>query len=130
MGSVDEVCQRTDSSSVRSFLTDVTGSTLGLADSTGTVQTNYTFDPFGNTTEGGSANSNTFAYTGREIDTSNLLYYRARYYSPVLQRFISEDPKRADHVSCRVAEPRRVSGHGRAHRLASCFSDSLREPTE
>jgi RHS repeat-associated protein len=128
MGGVDQVVQRTDSSSVRSFLTDVLGSTLSLADSTGTVQTNYTFDPLGNTTEGGSANSNTFADTGPEIDTSNLLYYRARYYPPVLQRFISEHPKRADHVSRRVAEARGVPGHG--HRLAWCFSDSLREPTE
>jgi hypothetical protein len=46
----------------------VLGSTLGLADPTGTVQTTYSFDPFGNTTESGSSSSNSFAYTGREID--------------------------------------------------------------
>jgi DNA primase catalytic core len=31
-------------------------------------------------------------YTGRENDGTGLYYYRHRYYSPVLQRFISEDP--------------------------------------
>ena len=31
-------------------------------------------------------------FTGRENDGTGLYYYRARYYSPSLQRFISEDP--------------------------------------
>jgi RHS repeat-associated protein len=31
-------------------------------------------------------------YTGRENDGTGLYYYRARYYSPGLQQFISEDP--------------------------------------
>ena len=30
--------------------------------------------------------------TGRENDKTGLYYYRARYYSPTLQRFIREDP--------------------------------------
>ena len=32
-----------------------------------------------------------FAYTGRELSTG-LYFYRARYYNPQLQRFISQDP--------------------------------------
>ena len=39
----------------------------------------------------GQATSNSFHYTGREND-DGLYYYRARYYHPRLQRFISEDP--------------------------------------
>jgi RHS repeat-associated protein len=31
-------------------------------------------------------------YTAREHDANGLYYYRARYYDPVLKRFISEDP--------------------------------------
>jgi RHS repeat-associated protein len=31
-------------------------------------------------------------YTSRENDATGLLYYRARYYDPVLKRFISSDP--------------------------------------
>ena len=30
--------------------------------------------------------------TGRENDGTGLYYYRARYYSPKMQRFLSEDP--------------------------------------
>ena len=35
---------------------------------------------------------NPYQYTGREDDGTGLYYYRARYYSAILQRFISEDP--------------------------------------
>jgi len=47
-GGLDEIFARTDTSGTSSFLTDALGSTLALADSTATVQTQYTFDPFGN----------------------------------------------------------------------------------
>ena len=91
-GHIDEYFQRTDSAGTRSFLTDALGSTLALADSTGTVQTSYTFEPFGNTAVTGSSTTNSFAFTGREFDTTGLYFYRARYYNPQLQRFVSEDP--------------------------------------
>ena len=35
---------------------------------------------------------NPYGYTGRETDTKELYYYRARYYDPTLQRFLSRDP--------------------------------------
>ena len=94
VGGIDEVFQRTDSAGVRDFLTDALGSTLALTDSTGTVQTSYTFDPFGSTTSSGAGSTNTFEYSGRELDAGNLnlYFYRARYYNSALQRFISEDP--------------------------------------
>jgi RHS repeat-associated protein len=46
---------------------------------------------FGSTTISGSS-WNALQYTGRENDGTGLYYYRARYFSPILQRFISEDP--------------------------------------
>jgi YD repeat-containing protein len=81
-GTLDEYFTRTDSSGARYFLTDALGSTLALADSSGALQTNYTYEPFGSTTLSGSATTNSFAYTGRETDSGNpsLYYYRARYY--------------------------------------------------
>lgn len=91
-GGLDEYFQRTDSAGARNFLTDALGSTLALSDSTGTTQTSYTFEPFGNTTTSGAATTNSFAFTGRELDATGLYFYRARYYNPQLQRFISEDP--------------------------------------
>jgi RHS repeat-associated protein len=88
----DESYRRTDSAGARDLMTDRLGSTIALANSAGTVQTSYTYEPFGKVTQTGSANSNTFKYTGREQDASGLVNLRARYYSPSFQRFLSEDP--------------------------------------
>lgn len=74
-----------------SYLTSGLGSTLGLADVSGTVQTGYSYGAFGNPTSTGAANSNAIQYTGRETDGTGLQYIRTHYYSPTLQRFISQD---------------------------------------
>jgi RHS repeat-associated protein len=89
---IDEYFRRTDSAGSRDFLTDVLGSTLALSDATGTAQTTYTYEPFGNTTASGVSNINLFQFTGRENDGAGLYFYRARYYSPTFQRFIAQDP--------------------------------------
>ena len=88
---IDEYFQRVDSSGTRSYLTDMLGSTLALADSGGALDTTYTYDPFGNTTISGPS-GNPYQFTGRENDGTGLYYYRARYYSPSFQRFVSQDP--------------------------------------
>jgi len=88
---VDEYFQRTDSSATATYLTDAMGSTVALADGNGNPQTQYTYEPFGNTSVSGNS-SNRFRYTGREDDGTGLYFSRARYYSPALSRFISEDP--------------------------------------
>jgi RHS repeat-associated protein len=89
---IDEYFQRSDSSGASSLLTDALGSTLALADSSGAIQTSYTYEPFGNTTASGASSTNPFQFTGRENDGTGMYYYRARYYSPSLSRFVSEDP--------------------------------------
>ena len=53
---------------------------------------NMRYDPFGMATVTGTGSTNSYQFTGREHDGTGLVYYRARYYSPVLQRFLSEDP--------------------------------------
>ena len=92
VGGLDGVFSRTDGSGTLAHLRDGLGSTLGLADSSGVVQTSYTFEPFGQTTVTGAASGNPSQYTSRENDGTGLYYYRARYYNPTLQRFISQDP--------------------------------------
>jgi RHS repeat-associated protein len=89
---IDEYFTRTDGSGVRNLLTDALGSTIALANGSGSVQTEYTYEPFGSVTTSGSANANTVGFTGRENDGTGLNYYRARYYDAQLQRFGSEDP--------------------------------------
>ncbi len=69
---------------------DALGSVLELSDGSGEVQTIYSYDPFGNTSITGTS-ANVFQYTGRENDETGLYYYRERYMSPSLHRFISED---------------------------------------
>jgi len=91
---IDEFFTRTDvpAATTSHFLADALGSALALADSAGIVQTEYTYQPFGSTTATGASSTNPFQYTGRENDGTGLYYYRARYYAPGSQRFISEDP--------------------------------------
>lgn len=90
---IDEFLTRTDvvAGITSNFLTDALGSPVAVTDATGTVQTEYTYEPFGKTTYSGASNSNSYQYTGRENDGTGLYYYRARFYQPQLQRFISGD---------------------------------------
>jgi RHS repeat-associated protein len=93
-GGVDEVFSRTDTLGTFTPLRDALGSTIALVDATGNLVTSYSYDPFGNTIATGTSNSNEFQYTGRENEGNGLYFYRARYYSPLLGRFINEDPIR------------------------------------
>jgi RHS repeat-associated protein len=52
----------------------------------------YAYSPYGETAASGETDGNASQYTGRENDGTGLYYYRARYYDPVLKRFIAEDP--------------------------------------
>ncbi|HET9194704.1 MAG TPA: RHS repeat-associated core domain-containing protein [Vicinamibacterales bacterium] len=89
---IDEWLGRTVSAGARYFLTDALGSALALSDASGTVQTQYSFEPFGKTSVSGTSDANTMQFAGRENDATGLFFNRARYYDPTLQRFISEDP--------------------------------------
>lgn len=89
---VDELFSRTDSTGTHSFITDALGSTIALANSSGALDTQYSYEPFGATTSVGQPNSNTNKFAGREDDGTGLYFNRLRYYSPDMQRFISQDP--------------------------------------
>ena len=90
--SIDEPLARLTTNASRFYQADALGSVIALTDETGSVKTRYIYDPYGNVSVSGEASDNPFQYTGRENDGTGLYYYRARYYSPELQRFISEDP--------------------------------------
>lgn len=77
---------------IRFFHAERQGSVVAMADTAGAlVEGPYTYDPYGN-----SANSSAgvpFRYTGRRLDAeTGLYYYRARYYSASLGRFLQADP--------------------------------------
>ncbi|MBI1394983.1 MAG: hypothetical protein GC151_03305 [Betaproteobacteria bacterium] len=88
---VDERYAATQGASTTAILTDVLGSTVALVGSAGGVVGNFIYEPYGQATQSGSADS-IFRFTGREDDGTGLMYYRARYYNPRMSRFISEDP--------------------------------------
>src|SRR5437879_12941151 len=72
------------------FLTDALGSLVATTDAAGGVQSEVTYEPFGNTEI--SAPAPAYRFTGREDDEPlYLYYYRARYYHTDLQRFVSGD---------------------------------------
>jgi RHS repeat-associated protein len=91
-GGIDEIFARADSTGAFTPLQDALGSTIALVDSGGNVVTTYGYDPFGNTAISGAASANPSQYTGRESEGNGLYFYRARYYSPLLGKFISQDP--------------------------------------
>lgn len=78
------------------YLADALGSTIALVDDAGTVQTAYSYEPFGVTRRHGESSPNPFQFTGRENDGTGLYYYRGRFHSPLAHRFISQDPLRRD----------------------------------
>jgi RHS repeat-associated protein len=89
---IDEYVSRGDGLSAVFLLADALGSTLALTDGTATVNTTYTYEPFGAVAGAGAPSTNPFQYTGRENDATGLYSYRARYYHATFQRFIAEDP--------------------------------------
>jgi RHS repeat-associated protein len=93
-GGIDEGFSRTDSIGTVIPLQDALGSTLALVDASGNLATSHSYDPFGNTTSSALVSSNPSQYTGRENEGNGLYFHRARYYSPALHRFVSEDPLR------------------------------------
>lgn len=91
---IDQLYARSDVPGRLYFLSDALNSAIALTDSTGNVLQRYSYDPYGSYAMQytGTGIGNTYTFTGREDDGTGVYYYRARYYSPVLQRFISEDP--------------------------------------
>lgn len=89
---------------VKSYLTDALGSVIAQLKQDQSVEVGYAYSPYGQTLKAGAQSGNTSTanatqYTGRENDGAQggtgggeLYYYRARYYYPVLERFVSQDP--------------------------------------
>jgi RHS repeat-associated protein len=78
------------------YMHDGLGSVRQLVDTTGQVEANYAYDPFGVAVVEGDE-SNPYRYTGEAWDAEvELLYLRARYYQPEVGRFITKDPWAGD----------------------------------
>ncbi|MDQ3280898.1 MAG: hypothetical protein M3Q69_05765 [Acidobacteriota bacterium] len=77
------------------YTTQTPGHVTGLVDMFGKVVNEFRYDPFGNPEPGfeNDDSQNPLRFAAREWDRAAGLYYvRNRWYSPTLERFISEDP--------------------------------------
>ena len=83
---------------------DTQGNVMERSDASGNELERYEYDPYGNRRTYQKQGSNWmpilqstydswYGYTGRRHDPeTGLMYYRNRYYSPYLGRFITHDP--------------------------------------
>jgi RHS repeat-associated protein len=89
---IDEVLARYGNLGNKTLLTDALNSVLAQANDDQSIQNFYVYSPYGEASTLGPDGGNSLQYTGRESDQTVLYFYRARYYDPVLKRFIAEDP--------------------------------------
>ena len=89
---IDEAIARYASTGRLTQLTDQLGSVIKQINAAGVAQSTTTSSPYGEAQTTGDDQQNSTEYTARENDETGLYFYRARYYDPVLKRFISEDP--------------------------------------
>ncbi len=89
---IDEVLARYGASGNKTLLQDALMSVIAQTNDDQSVQNFYSYSSYGEALAVGLDFGNPLQYTGRENDGTGLYYYRARYYDPVLKRFISEDP--------------------------------------
>ena len=78
------------------YLADGLGSTMAVVDASGTVQTSYQYDVYGEVTGGSGSLANEFDFAGQQTDPTGLQYLRARYYDPGTGVFLSRDPLAAE----------------------------------
>lgn len=74
---------------------DQSGSTIALTDTAGAVTDRVEYSPYGTITHREGTTDTPYLYAGQfgiQQEANGLLYMRARYYSPELQRFINADP--------------------------------------
>ena len=93
--SVDDRILRYEGSGVaasneRFYYANQQNSTVMTVDGNGAITDTFTYSPYG---ESSVSSGEPFRYTGRRLDDeTGLYYYRARYYSPKLGRFLQTDP--------------------------------------
>lgn len=81
------------SSATHYYHFDALGSVVGLSNVSGNIAEVYEYSAYGQVGASDPNHLNLFMFTGREFDKeSGLYYYRARFYSPEVGRFLQNDP--------------------------------------
>ena len=74
------------------YLYNAQGNVTTLTNTTGVSTNSYDYDSFGNTITQTGTSSNSYQYSTKELDSTGLIYFGARYYDPRIGRFITPDP--------------------------------------
>ncbi len=87
--------QTTQDNAYHSYHQDEQGSTAYITEQENEVENCYRYDTFGNLIEKKATIENRILYTGQQYDQeTGQCYLRARYYNPVVGRFLQEDARR------------------------------------
>jgi len=99
---LDEIIATRESGSLTYYLQDSNYNVVAVAEDDGDVIERYWYEPYGSVTFADSAGverteaaalNKTLLFQGRRYDPeTGFYYYRNRYYSPVLGRFLQRDP--------------------------------------
>ena len=83
-----------------SYHLDEQNSTAYLTDEAGAIQNSYQYGAFGDIRNQQANIHNRILYTGQQYDQASGQYYlRARFYNPVVGRFLQEDVYRGDGLN-------------------------------
>lgn len=84
--------EETEGSNPKYYLFNGHGDVVQLTGTDGNISKTYEYDAFGNEKNPDENDNNVFRYCGEYFDKeTGTIYLRARYYNPVIGRFISED---------------------------------------
>ena len=82
------------SGAFKTYHFDCRGSTIAITDTSGNITDSFAYDTYGKCISHTGTSNAIFGYNGRDgvvTDTNDLIYMRARYYSPDMKRFINAD---------------------------------------
>jgi RHS repeat-associated protein len=80
------------------LLADALGSVRQIVDGSGNVTLAESYEPYGSVLNSTGTASSIFAYAGEQVDTSGLVFLRARYMQPTLGIFLARDPWGGDQL--------------------------------
>ncbi|MBI5565987.1 MAG: RHS repeat-associated core domain-containing protein [Chloroflexi bacterium] len=80
------------------LLPDALGSVRQIVDGASSVTLAKSYEPYGSVLTSTGTASSIFGYAGEQIDTTGLIYLRARYMQPTLGMFLSRDPWEGDQL--------------------------------
>ncbi|MBU4477666.1 MAG: hypothetical protein KKH34_01015, partial [Candidatus Omnitrophica bacterium] len=91
-GGIGGLVSSTDGTNTIYYHCSHLGNVTLVTDSSGNVIQSYDYDSFGNIISQSGSLENEYKYKSKETENTGLVYFGARYYDPLIGRFITPDP--------------------------------------